>query len=668
MNYNVLLKPEKIGSLQLKNRFVMTAANLSYATEDGKVTPRLVEFYRQRAAGGVGLIVVGAVGVDPLRICTAGIMQLSRDSDMPGMKELVDAVHKEGAKIFPQLWHPGAYAKPEEHNGQTPVAPSAYKCNFNPAQTRALEIEEIEEIVRNFASAAKRAKEVGFDGVELVASAGYLIAQFLSAATNFRTDRYGGFLNDRMTFLREVVTAVRNAVGPDYPITVRLAGNEFVPKGNDNDSCVIIAKELERLGVNALNITGGWHETIVPQLTMDVPRGAYSYLAKRVKEAVSIPVYACNRFDIPTAAEVVARGDADFVGFCRAFIADPDMVKKLEAGRPDLIRPCVGCNQGCMDNIFKGKPLACLTNSYAGCEADQVALRDKHILVIGAGVAGMEFALRAASAGSTVTVWEKENISGGQMDLVSAPPGRESFAELPAFQYRACKNAGVNFEFGHEATVDEIVSSVQNGKFDKVVVATGAEPILPNFPKEEGAQVVSAWDVLRGKVLTGKRVVVVGGGAVGVETALKLAEEGTISAETLKFLFLNQAETPEMLYELLTHGSKKVSIVEMMPKIGADIGPSTKWIMMTNLKRYNVGRYTDSKVISIQKNAVTVEQPDGTQKSIPADTVVLAIGSRSENKLAEQLKDKIADLVVIGDAVKPRKAMDAIREAKEALE
>jgi len=665
---NILLQSGKIGSLTLKNRLVMTPANLSYATSDGKVTPRLIEFYRRRAQGGVGLIIVGAVGVDPLRINTAGVMQLSRDSDMEGMKALVDAIHLEGGKVFPQLWHPGAYAKPEEYGGQTPVAPSEYVCNFNRATTHKLENHEIEGIVQYFGDAARRAKNVGFDGVEIVGSAGYIISQFLSAATNSRTDQYGGCLSQRMTFLKDVYTAVREAVGNEYPVTFRLAGNEFVPEGNDNDACIAIAKELECLGVDAVSITGGWHETRIPQVTMDVPHGGYSYLAKRVKEAVSIPVFACNRMNIDTGAEIVSRGDADFIGFCRGFISDPDIVKKLENGTPALIRPCVGCNQGCMDNIFKGKPLSCLTNSEAGNESDEYWLQtNKRILVIGAGVAGMEYALKATENGAKATIWEKSSAFGGQMDLVSSPPGRESFWELPVYQYNACMAMGVQFEFNKEATAEEIISAVEKGAFDRVVVATGANPIIPAFPTEDGAHVVSAWDVLRGKATTGKTVVVVGGGAVGVETSLKLAEEGTISAEVLKFLVLNHAEKPEMLYELLTNGSKKITIVEMQSKIGKDIGPSTKWIMMSNLKRYNVGTMTDSQVLSIKKNAVVVAHPDGKQDTIPADSVVLAIGSKSETKLAEQLKDVIDDLVVIGDAVKPRKALDAIEDVHKSL-
>lgn len=669
MQSDILLQPGKLGGLTLKNRIVMTSANLSYATEEGKVTPRLVEFYRRRAAGGVGLIVVGAVGIDPLRVNTKGVMQLSHDTDMEGMKILVEAIHMEGGKTFPQLWHPGAYAKPEEFNGQTPIAPSEYVCKFNRAKTRALETDEIEEIIRNFAAAAKRAQTVGFDGVEIVASAGYLIAQFLSSSTNHRTDRYGGFLNERMNFLRELIIAVREAVGADYPITVRLAGNEFVPKGNDNDACIIIAKEMERLGVNGLSITGGWHESTVPQITTDVPRGAFSYLAKRVKEAVSIPVIACNRMNVYTGAEIIARGDADFIGMCRGLIADPDVINKLGVGRPDLIRPCVGCNQGCMDNIFRGKPLECLANAEAGFEENSynADLVNKRILVVGAGVAGLEYAMQAATLGAKVTVWERNAEYGGQMDLVASPPGRKGFSELPSFQFSACINAGVTFEFNKEATADEIIVSTANGTFERIVLATGAQPILPTFPTEDGADVVSAWDVLRGKVSTGKRVVIIGGGAVGIEVALKLAEEGTLSAEILKFLFLNRAETPKMLYKLLTEGSKKVTIIEMQSKIGQDIGPSTKWIMMGNLKRYKVGVMTDLKVVSIRKENVVVEHPDGKQSMIPAETVVLAIGSQSDNKLAEQLQGKISDLIVIGDAIKPRKVLDAIRDVYEAL-
>ncbi len=472
-----------------------------------------------------------------------------------------------------------------------------------------------------------------------------------------------------MTFLKEVFQSIRKEVGPDFPIVVRLAGNDFIRNGNDNDDCIRVAMELERLGVDALNITGGWHETQIPQVTMDVPNGAFSYLAKRVKERVSVPVFACNRMNLEIASGLVERDDADFIGFCRAFIADPELVNKMRKGHSHLIRPCVGCNQGCMDNIFKNKPLTCLCNSDAGRELDENNHKKAATLVIGAGVAGMEYALRAAKEGSPVTVWERLDIPGGQMDMVSAPPGRKSFGNLPAYQYQDCLAAGVEFVFNKEASAVEIAAAVADGKFERVVIATGAAPILPSFPTEEGAQVLSAWDVLRGKVKTGKRVVVVGGGAVGVETALMLAEEGTISAEVLKFLMLYRAESPERLYELLTQGSKKVSIVEMQHKIGSDIGPSTKWVFMGNLRRFKVGRYVDSKVVSIQTDSVTVENPeDGSRKTIPADTVVLAIGSRSENALSEQLKKMIPyNLVEIGDSVKPRKAMDAIADARTAV-
>lgn len=664
---NIMFSPYKIGNEELKNRFIMTPAQLSYATDSGKITDSVIDFYRARAKGGVGLIIVGAVGVDPTRIATSGVIQLCRDDYMEGMKKLVNAVHEEGGKIFPQLWHPGAYAKPREYNGQQAVAPSEYFCMFTQANTQALTISEIEKLTNYFADAALRAKQVGFDGLELVGSAGYIIAQFLSGATNKRTDKYGGDLMNRMTFLKEVIAAVRDNVGSDFPIIVRLAGKDMIPDGNSNDDCIQVAKELENIGVDGLNITGGWHETRVPQLTMDVPRGAFSYLAKRVKEKVNIPVITSNRLDATHAQSIIERRDADFVGICRGLIADPELVNKAETGRLDLIRPCIGCNQGCMDNIFKGKRLECLVNAEVQYEKvknldSAIAVKGKQILVIGSGVAGAEYALRATTAGATVTIWDKDSKSGGQMELVAAPPGRKGFKEIANFHYNACLEKGVHFVFNKKATPDEIINLTDNGTFDIVIVATGATPIIPRIPMEDGAHVVSSWDVLLNKVTTGKNIVVVGGGAVGVETSLLLAEEGTIDAETLKFLFTYKVETPERLHELLTYGSKKVTLVEMMKKIGADIGVSTRWIMLGGLRRLHVNSLTETKVIAIHKDGVLVQDSEGLEELIPADTVVMAIGSRSNNTLYNSLLGKVPKLLLLGDAVKPRKAMDAIRD------
>ena len=668
-----LYKASKIGSLEIKNRFIMTPMNLAYCHK-GYVSDQLIEFYRARAKGGVGLIIVGAVGVDPDRVNTASVMQIYKDSFIPGLKKLTKAIHAEGAKIFPQIWHPGAYARSKEHSGQQAVAPSEMISNFTREKSYALKIKEIEQIVGYFGAAAKRAKQSGFDGVEIVASAGYLIAQFLSPATNKRTDKYGGDLHERMTFLLEIIRAVRKEVGPDFPVMVRIAGNEYIRGGNTNEDAVKIAKALEKAGVDAINVTGGWHETAIPQLTMDVPPAAYLYLAKQVKKGINIPVVACNRIDVNTAERIIDNQEADFVGIARGFVADADLVNKALKNKYDLIRPCIGCNQGCLDNVFKGKPLCCLANPEAGRESELIIdslmpneIKSKNlenVLIIGAGAAGMEYARVAASKGHKVTIWEAGNEYGGQLMLAGAPLERRDFLRLRDYLHKACKELNVKFIYKKNALAKEINDAVLKGVFDRVVIATGAQPITPSIPVEEGAKVVQAWDVLREKSKIGKNVVIIGGGAVGVETGIKIIEEGTLNAETLKFLMTYKAEKPETLYKMLTTGNKKVTIVEMLGKLGKDIGPSTRWMMIGNLRRFNINQMPFTKVVEIKKDGVVVENTETKKQSfVLADTVILAIGSRSVNNLAHELKGKIAKLSIIGDANKPRKVIDAIQEA-----
>lgn len=671
--------PGSIGNMEIRNRFVMTAVNLFYC-KDGYINDRVIEFYRARAKGGVGLIVAGVVAVDneyfmdaadPSSIC------IHDDSYVPGLRKLTDAVHAEGAKIFPQLWHMGAYASSRLFkDGRDTVGPSPVPSNYSRQTPRELTIPEIERIIDCFGKGAKRAKEAGFDGVELVGSAGYLISQFLSSKTNKRTDKYGGDLQGRMTFLLEIVAKVQENVG-DFPIMVRLSGNEFVPEGNSNPEAVEIAIALEHAGISAINVTGGWHETGIPQLTMDVPAAAYLYLAKQIRAAVNIPVVSSNRFDASTAEKVIDSGEMDFIGVCRALIADPAFVSKAQRGDYDLIRPCIGCNQGCMDNVFKDKSLTCLVNPEAGREAELLAAgklhaeipvqSPEHILVVGAGAAGMEYAKVAANKGNTVTVWEASDSYGGQLLLAGAPHDRHDFYRLNNYLYRACEAAGVSFVFGKRAAADEIVAKIEDGSFDRVVLATGAEPITPHIEIEAGANVVQAWDVLLGKVGTGKNVVVVGGGAAGVETAVMLAQDGTLDSETYKFLSIYRAEEPKTLYKLLTTGNKRVSLLEMQKKMGADIGPSSRWIMVGNLKRYHVDTYNLTKVLYITKEGVVCENVEsGEPTTILADTVVLAIGSKSVNYLAKELDGRVEKLTIIGDAVKPCKVMDAVKDAYDA--
>jgi 2,4-dienoyl-CoA reductase (NADPH2) len=639
---------------------------------DGEITARILEFYRLRARGGVGLIVVGAVGIDPKRINRHGMIQMHDDRFIPGLRKLTDAIHNEGARIFPQLWHGGRYQRSKEYDGQQAVAPSPVFSRFTGETPRELSAFEIEEIISFFAAAAGRAKAAGFDGAELAGSAGYLIAQFLSPVTNQRTDRYGGSLEDRMTFAKEVVAAVKEAAGKDFPLMMRVAGNDFMSGGNTNAEAREFCLAMEKAGVDALSITGGWHETHVPQITMQVPAGVFAYLGRAIKESVSIPVVLCNRIDIKTAEENIDLDHADFIGIARGFVADPELAAKGACGATHLIRPCVGCNQGCMDNIFFGKHLSCLCNAEAGREfelLDAAAQKQKaqsekpeKILVIGAGVAGMEFARVAASKGHNVTIWEEKEHPGGQLRLAGIPPGRNDFLRLNAYLVHACKTLGVSIKFKQKATEDRIMSVMKTDGFDYLVMATGALPATHPMDAESSVKIVQAWDVLLGRVKAGKRVVVAGGGAVGVETALMLAEIGTLDAESLRFLMLHNAEPLDKLMELLTRGSKQITIVEMTKQIGGDIGPSTRWSMIAALKKLGVTLKNLTKVTGIDKDGIAVEGPDGNC-FLEADTMVLAMGSTPDNGLFKALEMKVEKILLIGDARKPGNIQAAIRDA-----
>lgn len=659
-----LFSPAQIGTLKVRNRLIMTPLHLGYCPE-GEVTDRLIEFYRSRARGGVGLIIVGGCGIDKIGNAF-GMPQLDEDRYIPGLIRLIEAVHSEGAKIVPQLYQAGRYAY-SAHTGQPPVAPSAIPSRLTGQTPQELTQAKLLEIIASYESAAKRVQTAGFDGVEILASAGYLISQFLSPLTNLRKDRYGGDLQARMTFGLEVVEAVRRTVGADYPIIVRVAGNDFMPGSHTNLESRAFCQALEKAGVNALNVTGGWHETPVPQLTMNVPSGAFTYLAAGIKQAVSIPVIACNRINTPELAEkILQEGKADFIGMARQLLADPDFPNKVIQGNLEAIRPCIACNQGCLDSIFRLKPVACLVNAEAGHEAELGSMHPtsnpQKILVIGAGAAGLEYARVSSLLGHKVTVWEKTEKPGGQLTLAAAPPGRKDFLYLSSYLLSACQQQGVHIEFGVAATPEMILEAVKKDMFDQVIIAAGSVPINPPLPNQGHKNVLQAWDVLAGRKTTGQNIIIVGGGAVGVETALFLAEPSVLDDESLRFLILQQAESDKELYRLLTQSNKQITLLEMAKGIGRDIGPSTRWSMLADLKRYGVKCMDQTKVLEITTDGLLVER-EGEQRQIPCDTVILSVGSISQNELYHALLGKVEKLTLIGDALNPRKALDAIHNA-----
>jgi 2,4-dienoyl-CoA reductase-like NADH-dependent reductase (Old Yellow Enzyme family)/thioredoxin reductase len=662
MTFPYLFSPIEINGMELKNRIVMTAMHLGY-TPEGTVTDQLIAFYSLRAKGGVGLIIVGGCPIDEYGGMSS-MIGINDDRFIPGLRKLTDGVKRNGARIAAQLYQAGRYTHSAMIGGKKPFSASAVRSKFTGETPRALDLEEIPGVQDRFAEAALRAKEAGFDAVEILGSAGYLISQFLSPVTNLREDDYGGSLENRMRFGIEVARKVREALGRDYPVIMRLAGNDFMEGGCTNREARAFAGALEKAGVDLFNITGGWHETRVPQLTMNVPRRAYVYLARGIMSVVSRPVLASNRINDPeTAEEILRNGEADLVTMARGLLADPDLPRKAEKDKAGLIYHCIACNQGCFDRIFNLRSATCLVNPMAGREAELSvgpASTVKKLLVIGGGVAGMKAAAVAAERGHKVSLIERTARLGGQVLLNRLIPGREELVTAADDLAGNIRALGVEMMLEKEADLP----LVRSMKPDAVVLASGARPIVPEIPGVEQSHVVQAWDVLAGKSGVGRSVVVVGGNAVGLETAMYLARIGTLFPEVLHFLLANRAESMETLMELLNKGSKEVTVVEMIKKAGKDIGLTTRWTIMAEVRRLGVTIMTGTKAVRIRADGLEIEREDGPG-FLNADSIVMAVGSRAENRLAKELEGLVPEVYVVGDAGGPRKALEAIREGFE---
>lgn len=655
--YKYLFSPIKINKLEIKNRIVYPALGVLY-THDRKLNDRYYNFFREKARGGAGIVTVGPVGVDFLG---SGIFMpsLADDEAIPSFEKLTNIIRQEGAASWIQLFHGGAYTRPNMIEGKEPIAPSPIFSNYSKTTPREMTLEDIEQVQKAFYQAARRAKEAGFDGVEIIGSAGYLITQFLSPARNKRTDAYGGSFENRLRFPREVITRIRDRLGPNYPLTIRMAGNDFIPGSNTDSETPKIAKVYEDSGVDAVNVTGGWHETRVPQLPMVLPRSAYAFLALNIKRAVNVPVIASNRIAEPNTAETILKdGYADMVSLGRVLIADPEWPKKALEGRVDEIRPCVACNQGCTDQIFSGKPVFCVGNARAGYEGNRsIAKSDspKKVMVVGAGAAGMEAAVTAAMAGHHVTLFEKDSDIGGQLWIAGAPPDKQELWEFVRYYRAMIRKYDIILRLNSEVDLDLI----RKENPDHIIVAEGAGPLIPPVKGIDDLCVISAWNLLKENPMLGKEVAVIGGGAVGLETALFVAAKGTITPEILHFLFAYEAEPVERLRELMFRGSSHVTVFEMLPVAGKDVGRSTKWVLDGNLQRHRVKILTSAKVVSIKNGLVTYETDDKSEQ-IQFDNVILASGSRSVQRLSKEIEKLEIPFTLIGDGVKPGKLDGAI--------
>lgn len=647
-----LFEPIYVGGMVLKNRVVMAPAEFN--TGDGEwVSERTRAFYGARAKGGVGLIIIGLMSASE---CHPGWgprhLGLHDDKFIPGARDLVDSVHAWGGKIAAQVEAPGL---PPERPGAPirlsssggtwladrglPVelvgpADAPVSATRGREHQRPLTVAEIEELVQLTAEAARRARQAGFDAVDLRLGVGSLAAQFMSPLTNKRTDRYGGDLERRLRYPVELIAAIKRSAGQDCPVLCKMSGSDFLAGGQTIEDSRKAAAILEKAGIAAINVAGGWFTASMPFFQMSVPRGSYAYLAEAIKQSVSIPVMAGYRINDPfTAEEILVQGKADLIAMVRALIADPDFVNKAQEGRFEDIRTCVACCR-CFDMAVSGTPVRCTVNPLAGREAEysvEPAEKPRRVFVVGGGPAGMEAAAVAARRGHDVTLFDIKPVLGGQLRLASVPPHKEELDTLMQHLIDQVGKAGVKVRLGQEVSA----GTVKEEKPDIVILATGAQPLIPGFAAAGAGNVVTAAEVLAGEKEAGDAVVVVGGGTVGCEVA-----------------------------EFLAAGGSKVTIVEMLKRIGSDITPSYRWVVMSRLREAGVRMETSARVQEIETGGVWMER-GGNRELIPGDTVVLAVGSRPSQDLAESLKNTGLELHVVGDCVEPRLIREALEEAFE---
>ena len=626
---NVLFEPKKIRNVTIPNRLAVTSMVGNFCDPQGRAGDQFVKYFEAKARGGYGLVMSEALVVSEDGkgfVAEGGIWD---DSQIEGLARMTRAVHQYESNTFAQLIHAGRQTLQKWNNGHRPIAPSPLACPVRKEVPREMTREDIARVIADFANAARRAKEAGFDGVEIHAGHGYLVAQFLSSYANKRVDAYGGPLAGRMKFLLDIVCAVREAVG-DIPVGVRISAEEHMPGGRNIEDTKAIAVALERAGVDYLNVSNGTYGDGGTTPPMHGPHAWKVNNAEQVKKVVAIPVITAARINDPLLAEsVLLSGKADFVAMTRASLAQPDLPNLAKKGEPS--RLCIGCMQGCYDRMQSGEPITCLVNPNCGYEyLDDLsrAKMPKRVVVVGGGPAGIEAARAAALTGHSVALYEANDYLGGNFTLAAYAPGKGEFTCYPAWAAGELARLGVEVRMGERATAEAI--RAQNP--DLVVLATGGTPIRPRIPGIDGANVATASQVMRGEAVCGDRVVVCGGGQVGAETAV-----------------------------FLGIGGKKVTMIEQLPTIANGESPAVLPFLMGQIAAYKVNVKTECKITGITNDGVMYEE-NGKENTAPCDTVVLAFGFRPDGRLASELAGFSGKIIAVGDAVDVKNALVATRD------
>ena len=661
MKFLKLFEPFEIKNLEIRNRIVMPAMALNFS-QDGGINDKTVDFYVERAKGGTGLIIIGGAGVEP-RGGGPTMFAIHDDKFIPGYTRFAEQMHKFGAKTIVQLYHAGAYSGMPDM-----VSSSAVMSNLTRRVPKELTVDEIKIVQESHARAAERAREAGFDGVELLGSAGYLINQFLSPITNKRTDKYGGSLENRLRYPLELINLVKERVGKDIIVGMRVAGDDFVPGSNTYKESAIFAKHYAETGIDYINVTGGWHETRIPQIPMMVPQGAYAYLAENIKNNVNIPVFSSNRINSPIVAEQILRDQmADAVCMGRALIADPYLPLKSKENKLWDIRKCVGCNQGCFDHIFTGRSVECMRNyevSREGTiELDKKTDNPQKVLIIGAGPGGLEAARVAKLLGHDVTIIEKKNFIGGQASYSWVPPGRHDIREIIDYYNGQIEHLKIETILGIEAT-PEIIKKYQP---DAVIFATGVTYAIPNITGIDGSlgsEIYLAEQILQGEYPIGKNIVVVGGSATGMETAIWAAELGSFSSEIAKFLSFYDLLPRDEIFGRWMRGNRNVTLIDVLPKLGMSIGRTSRGFLIGQLKKLGIATILNANIKKFEGKNLEYEREDESKTLENIDSFILATGVEPNNSLFNQVKESNPSfkLFKVGDCKKPRTMLEAIHE------
>lgn len=651
-DYPHLLAPLDLGHTTLKNRVLM--GSMHTGLEETKDWNRVAEFYAARARGGVGLMVTGGMAPNREGGVFPGAAGLFTDQDIANHRIVTDRVHDGGGKIAMQILHAGRYAY-----GPECVSASPIKSPISPFPPKELDEEGIEKQIHDIATAAARAREAGYDGVEVMGSEGYFLNQFLVTHTNKRTDRWGGSYENRMRLPVEVVKRVRAAVGDDFIIIYRLSMIDLIPNGSTFDEVLQLAKKVEAAGASIINTGIGWHEARVPTIATSVPRAAFAWVTQKLMGHVAIPVITSNRINTPEVAEeVLATGCADMVSMARPLLADADFVAKAMAGRADRIAPCIACNQACLDHTFSGKISSCLVNPRACHETELVitpADTSKTVAVVGAGPAGLSVALTAADRGHKVTLFDRAARIGGQLNLARQIPGKEEFHGLVDWYEVMVADAGIDLRLGVEVGADDLEG------FDEVVIATGVLPRDPGIPGQERANVLSYIDVLSGKADVAETVAVVGAGGIGFDVSEYLVHAGQSPTTDIPDWMREWGVTDPAQARggLAPEGprperpARQVTLLQRKAeRPGKRLGKTTGWIHRAALKMKAVEMVGGVNYERIDDEGLHISFGEAREnpRVIPAQSVVLCAGQVSDRSLADDLVARGKTPHVIGGA------------------